>query len=590
MEKKQLKVKNCPKNYTTSTLLNEGGIFHVNSIDNSGNMTATYEYIDDIHNSKNDAKKLYILFSCLPKHPRNENWVEYPWNDINFSKTYEKLDNNNPRNPKKYDEIVKGYRNKFYMPLKQLLGKGDNIKKITYHFTMDNGETIPCYNLSNLGDTHPTMLAHFYKGKPQSYRGHKINSVGTPKNMYKYIQNMVELIEDFPEIKTFNADYIIYPQSSSKFNDAIAKYLKKYVYTNARILPPQSLYKLSVWEINYDTLIMLTIQELNSPNNMFTRYMSLYNNNIELKNKLISNTIKERCCQTLSATICRSLKNILNSKKYVTQRNNSQKQIFLWNKMENLFKQEYKKIEAGLIKNNLPNIDYEKFLLSTFNRIFSSKDYGKYSKKFYKNREVLYSSYNTLKNAFCSEPPLLTLDVNKILSNEKNDTIKNYDNIQRYSISKQFDLNQDVEREIINKNSKFIIIDDNYATGASLRNASQLLLNKGFLSKNIITLTPGDMGSASTGGKRGAQIPFNNAESELAYDLKQNRLNLNNDLDINIKDRLNYVFDKTKDNELHKKRNKLSDMFYNAKQTQITDKDIENMVQECLYRIKNKTT
>jgi hypothetical protein len=98
------------------------------------------------------------------------------------------------------------------------------------------------------------------------------------------------------------------------------------------------------------------------------------------------------------------------------------------------------------------------------------------------------------------------------------------------------------------------------------------------------------MGSASTGGKRGAQIPFNNAESEIAYDLKQNRLNLNQDLDDDIKDRLNYVFDKTKDNELHKKRNKLSDIFYNTKQSQITNADIENMVQECLIRIKNKTT
>jgi predicted phosphoadenosine phosphosulfate sulfurtransferase len=73
MEKKQLKVKNYPKNYTTTTLLNEGGIFHVNSIDDNGNMNATYEYVDDIHNNNNDAKKLYILFSCLPKHPNNEN-------------------------------------------------------------------------------------------------------------------------------------------------------------------------------------------------------------------------------------------------------------------------------------------------------------------------------------------------------------------------------------------------------------------------------------------------------------------------------------------------------------------------------------
>lgn len=599
MSKIKLQTNNIPYNLTTTQLLNEGGVFHVTSIDKNGDMNATYEYIDDLHSNDKKAKNLYIDFDCLRPHPRSKDWVEYPssW-AIDKTKSYETLKNNNPRPPKGNEETVKSY-GKFYMPKRIKLGTGDNIKKIEYTFTMDNGETIPCYNLSSLGSQKPTMLAHFYKGKLISYNNHKIKAVGDPYNLIKYIQNMRLLIEDFPQIKNFNANYIVFPQSSSKFNDYIAKYIKRYVYQNAKILPTNSIYKLKVWEINYDTLISFSLKDLNDTNNgIYRAQVKKYDENS--RNYIFRKTILQRAEEMMAISIFRAVSDYCNSFDFEDSSYN-ERNILMWEKMENLFKVEFEKLQTSLAKYNIDPIDYEEVLLRVFNKIFTSRDYVSYKlgAKGEGLRNMLFSSYDTLKQAFCSKQPLIFFRYDKIRANKKNDTIKNYDNIQRFSISKQFELNSDIEKQIVDKNSRFIIIDDNYATGVSLRNAAQLLLDKGFLAKNIITLTPGDMGNASTGGKQGASVPFFSAEGDFAYNLNKGRIPF--EVDDNTRAHAQHVYKITKDDPLHKKRNDISDYYYNNQQAKnkqqnldtsnnnevinINQDDINTIVQEAVKKI-----
>jgi hypothetical protein len=90
MSKIRIKANNIPSETTTSHLISEGGVFHVTSINKNGDMTATYEYVDDIHSQDKTSKNLYIDFNCLKTHPRSKYWVEYPssW-AIDTSKTYE---------------------------------------------------------------------------------------------------------------------------------------------------------------------------------------------------------------------------------------------------------------------------------------------------------------------------------------------------------------------------------------------------------------------------------------------------------------------------------------------------------------------
>jgi hypothetical protein len=561
MTKIKLQAKNIPYNFSTSQLLNEGGIFHVTSIDKNGDMNATYEYVDDLHTQDKNARNLYIDFDCLRSHPHSKDWVEYPlsW-PIDKSKSYETLKNNAPRPPKKNDEKVKSY-GKFYMPKRVKLGTGDNIKKIEYSFTMDNGETIPCYNLSHLGNTHPTMLAHFYKGKPVSYNTHKITAVGDPRNLIKYLENLRLLIEDFPQIKNFNANYIIFPQSSSKFNDAIAKYIKRYVYRNAIILPSNSIYKLKVWEINYNTLVNLSLEELNSTKGIYNAQVKKYSG--KSRDYIFRKTILQRAEEMMAINIFRSIAKFCNTLDYGDS-SYEKCNIIVWNKIETLFNIEFNKLQLALSENNIEQVDKEEVFLRVLNRIFTSYATYKFGKKAKGLREELYSSYETLKNAFCSPNPLIFLNYDKIISNNKNDTIKNYDKIQRFSLSKQFELNSDVEKQLVDKNSRFIIIDDNYATGVSLRNAAQLLLNKGFLAKNIITLTPGDMGTASTGGKQLADVPFFGAEGDFAFNLQQGRIPF--EVDDETRAHALQLYQKTKNDKKHEKRNTLADLYYKNKQ------------------------
>ena len=140
MLKKQIILENCE--YYHQNILNEGGIFHITndiqSIKNSNTLNATYEYLDDIHNSNKDFKYIWISFDNFEKHPNSDEWVVCPWGGGQSSSNYETLDNNNPRPAtiQDGDRIVKGYGGKFYMPRLQRYAQGDNIQMRKYFFTL----------------------------------------------------------------------------------------------------------------------------------------------------------------------------------------------------------------------------------------------------------------------------------------------------------------------------------------------------------------------------------------------------------------------------------------------------------------------
>jgi hypothetical protein len=145
-----------------------------------------------------------------------------------------------------------------------------------------------------------------------------------------------------------------------------------------------------------------------------------------------------------------------------------------------------------------------------------------------------------------------------------------------------------------------VIIDDNYATGASLRNSAQVLIDNGFLAKNIITLTPGDMGGAYQGGKQGASIPHQNAEADLVHKIVNGRIEGYDKIDPEVMAgfRKNHAaWDKSDEtnSNAHKARNQMHDMWFNQKQPQqyrqaenrkLNMNDIHYIIAETIKRLK----
>ena len=233
-------------------MYDEGGVFYVKPFNkNQKVMDTDYEY-------NGDEQNIYVDFSNagLKTHPRSSEWVEYPneWGSINTNKKYETLNKDNPRSPKNDDTIVKGSRGKYYMPTRQYRDKGDNIKIIVRRLPLKNNEVVYCYNLSmlgaNTGGATATMMAHYYKGKEMTYRGDlRLNGKnGNYLNLKGYLQNMVKVIKETPQIYDFNPDFIVYPESSSSFNDNIAKCLQKFIFPNAEIKPKGWIKKISSWD------------------------------------------------------------------------------------------------------------------------------------------------------------------------------------------------------------------------------------------------------------------------------------------------------------------------------------------------------
>ena len=271
----------------------EGGVFYVKNmghgrgerndkyLERIKNIDADYRYVDDVRDQKKDNKNVYVDFSQsgLKTHPRNPNWVQYPWsinntNDTNDEESegeevakktkYETLDNKNPRNPKKFDTIVKGYDGKYYMPTRQNFGQGDNVKMIKQILHLGNNQQVICYNLSSLGvggGSTATMMAHFYKGKDINYKnGVTLRGRGY-ENLNGYLKNVISVIKSEDNLYNFNPDFIIYPESSSSFNGTISTLLKRFIFKNAEIKPNGWIKKIGTWGYDYEDLFILTNNE-----------------------------------------------------------------------------------------------------------------------------------------------------------------------------------------------------------------------------------------------------------------------------------------------------------------------------------------
>lgn len=568
----------------------EGGVFNVNKIGKDGSIDSNYEYLDDINSDDPSNRNVYVDFSNsgLRHHPASKDWIEIPkqWSErINPNKDYERLGKNpRPITPKDKGMIIaQGHKGKYYMPTRQNRGEGDNIGIRKTMLPISGDIQIPCYNLSLLGKdpSTATMLAHMYKGKQSSFNNHyNITTNGLPTNIKSYLQNMRNLFQENEELRSFVPDYIVYPQSSSGFNGLIAKSLR-YVYPNAKILDKDSITKLKIWGINYDTLVDLTIKDLS--NGVYRGSFSRYQNNEYARNQIISNTIYRSAQQLIFNSISRSLIKILETDSVKNAPNVKIKNNEIYIRLEELFNNEYNSLVEAMKKRGLNAPNKIEMFRIVLNMLFTDTRYGKYGEKYANRvaranggRESLYYSLDTFKNAFIKEKPDVYLNIPKIKSlANKNDTIKNYDSTQRFAIKGQFQLSDNASREI-DANSKIIIIDDNYATGVSLRNASLVLLEKGIQPQNIITMTPGDMGSATTGGKRGADVPFFDAESRMANDYVQGKLD-NSQIDGELG-----KFLTRKDKQLHNtgghlKRNKLVN-------NGINESKINNIIKQILRK------
>lgn len=607
MLKKQIILENCE--YYHQNILNEGGIFHImndiQSIQNSNTLNATYEYLDDIHNSNKDFKYIWISFDNFEKHPNSDEWVVCPWGGGQSSSNYETLDNNNPRPAtiQDGDRIVKGYGGKFYMPRMQRYAQGDNIQMRKYFFTMDNGEKIPCYNLSLLGQnggSTATMMAHFYKGKDINFKKglYTIKAKGTAQNLVQYQRNMVELAKNTPELANFDADYIVFPQSSSSFNDSIARKMKMYLFRNAIVLKNGTVPKLKTWEMNFDTMVTLTIEELTQKKGMGRNtYQKYAAKNQEWADYLLYKTILYRAKETIKTYVFKTLQQEIKEFNGFLAGKDRRKAI--WNVIVSAFNVEYERLSEALKRHQMEPVDHDEYMLTVFwdllrgKHMYWERGYGKNNVRL----ENFFTNVENLKKAFIKGKMAFKEDV--LIDNEKNLSIKEFDAIQRLSIAKQFELKPQIGKDgkqqmtLPPEQAKVVIIDDNYATGASLRNTAQLFIDNGYLAKNIITLTPGDMGEASTGGKQGADIPHQNAEGDLIHKIRTKRIG--GEVDGETQKMIDAQYDKIKDKEAHQYRDIMHDQFYQAKQPQqylkaesrhLTDKDINYIINEAIKRLK----
>lgn len=629
MNKKQIVVENI--SHFDRKMLNEGGIFHINRIEGN-KMFATYQYLDDVNtNRKNagvnsdynavlDPEYIYISFDCLEPHPRDNRWVKVTqeWQKPEHKGKLETLDNENPR-PVRDDmrsELVNGYGGEQYIPKLQKIDKGDNIKLIKASFTMKTGEVIPCYNLSLLGTSKSgsgmsvqTMMAHFWKGKILNYKKNtdvSIKAEGTPRNVYTYLMNMVNLAKKTPEIADFNADYIVFPESSSSFNDYIAKYLKRYVFPNATILRNGTIPKLDTWEMDFGSMILMTIKDVKEKGGMGYPTYKNYAHNQEWGEYFVYKTIMSRAVnifeEFILGNITKKYKDSIVNDSFKAGRSTNRE---LWDTIEKLFNTEFSYFSKALTEKGLDVPDKDEYFLTVLWQILRggffrwTKGYGRNS-----NKLECFDKVSSVRNAVRSGKVYIHTETFKSLMDAKT-SIKEFDSIQRLSIDKQFGFkpnNDDGTSQITHEhnNAKVVIVDDNYATGASLRNAAQVLMDNGFLAKNIITLTPGDMGGAGNAGKYGAAVPHQNAEADLIHKIINGRIGGTDKVDAETmmayqeKNRKLEKPHETNSNA-HRERNTMHNMWYNQKQPQqyrqaenrkLNMNDINFIISEAIKRLK----
>ena len=232
----------------------EGGIYNINNI-RRGREKGAPTYLDSdysyTHDNGNDG--VYADFTPYGKkkgylNPLNKNWIQVRNNmpyQAKKSQRYPQISDEDMPNymPKSDDEFIR-HNGILYMPTKHRImqGKGDVIKdklepdKVFVGLDR-NGEKqfVRCYNLTMLGQGGEnarklaTMIAHTYKEKDCGYGNlYKDFSLRNRGNLIQgeWKDRITQLINNTSDLINFNPTYIIYPQSSSNFNDYIAEYMK----------------------------------------------------------------------------------------------------------------------------------------------------------------------------------------------------------------------------------------------------------------------------------------------------------------------------------------------------------------------------
>ena len=504
----------------------EGGTFNIYDRDDNGLYLNNYNY-------HNDDNNMYLDFSNYGnKLPGNNTWTEVPQDyPINTSKNYEKLKSKSPRDSHPTDDIVLGPNNKYYMPTKKSFGTGDvvrnsNHKRLCTFLKTPYGD-IKCYNLSDLGNTNPTILAHYYKGKNMNagnfnLKGRDMNKL--PGGIKSYLKDMIQLVKNIPDLASFNPTYITYPQSSSAFNGQISLLLKKFVYPNATILggkdlinpetgsaDDRALTKHQTWGFSYKGFAQFIQDELKN---------FKYNSQIIKVDGLCFDIAKE-FCGIVKYGLGKSLYNIFN------KRGRRPTGLALYKKIETYIDSEYTKLINVLqqenfqyINNNYLSFDF--IFLYTI-RLFAEQGIVFYVKRNRNGYNVNYSAatsgyiYQSIANF---QQAMLNGDITFnpqaiVEKYSQTTSIKDLSKIQRFALVDQFNGSKFLNDKD-NSNIKVLIIDDNYATGVSLKNAAIAVYQQGVPIENIICLTPGDMNSSGSGaaGYIG-DIPTNAAEAQV---------------------------------------------------------------------------
>ena len=595
------------KNYLNENEESEGGVYHINDIDGK-KMYADYEYLPD-------DDKIYADYSNYAKkngllHRANKTWFTdthalTPYNTSgNYGKGGKRLRDSTP-----YSEYITDY-GKVYMPVKREIGRGgDRVKEIGElkpdKVPVKNGAYIECYNLSMLGidPSVATMIAHTYKGKDATYNGesdtpstysHKLvvmDKYGNKPNLIKgaYAQKIKKLILNTDGLKPsdFYPTYIIYPESSSPFNDYIAEFLIREIYPNAELIPNKTLVKTDFWDIDYDSLVSGTANEVYSTKN--AAYRDYYGKYERLGNLYMMRTLFDRLKNIIANKILKAIPEF--RKQFFEQEGNKnnvqefnvmsdmsfEERCFICDEILYFILTEADKIDESLKKNGI-NIRISKtpyiedLTLFVYNSIFS-RNGRKNSIAYYSNnfnsaggkrrRKYNYSSYKTLENAF--KKGFLNLNMKNLMAFlASNDSIKNYDYVSRMSLFNQFKISDNYDLRKFKANASFLIIDDNFASGASIRNAA-IVINEvlGIPYEKIKALTPGDMGGASSGGAQGAEVPTNDAEGYLSQ-LYHNGVFNNDEIDERTKERLAQKYEQLSGNQSHKKNFDLRNLHLRA--------------------------
>lgn len=512
-------------------VLSEGGSFYIKGRNDDGTYQNDYKY-------NNKDKNLYLNFSNYGnKLKGNDTWTEVP-NDyqINKDKNYPQINNKNyTKKSTPTDDIHLGPDGKYYMPTIKKFGRGDNVYKNTDKKLL---QTIPtpygklkCYNLSLLGDTNPTMLAHYYKGKDINagnfqLKGREMNKL--PGNFKSYLKDMVDLVNQIPELKNFNPNYITYPQSSSGFNGQICLILKRFIYPNATILggsdlinpdtgapDDRALNKQQTWDFNYNGMYAFIEDELKT----------LKINHPEIRKDAIHGQLCKEFCNIVVYKLGKDLCNLYKSNNII-----SPQKLYVY--LVKFIKKE-RSLFIKIMKQNTNNFDSNNQFLSldfiiryVIRLLTKGKNNASYygKKQFNKNSYQIFSSRKNLKNSIYNGDLKINVD-NIVKKFSETDTIKKFNKIQRFCLTKQFSGSKFLDNKD-NSNVRVLVIDDNYSTGASIKNAAIALCEQGVNINNILCLSPGDMGKTATGSAGWtSDLPIQSSEGIIYNLYKQGKYN-----------------------------------------------------------------